>query len=156
MMLPKILATSGLAAVLMSGLAFADGHDALPAEVKARNGLMNNYALNLGILGNMAKGTSDYDANVAALAAANLAAFSATDQSLLWTANTDTMSIDGTRALPKIWEDRADFDAKGNDLAMAAKALADVAGTDLAALQGAMGSIGGACGACHKVYREPK
>ncbi|TDT77654.1 cytochrome c556 [Litoreibacter halocynthiae] len=140
-----------------TGLAFAGpGHDDLPAEVKARHGLMANYALNLGVLGDMAKGKTDYNAEVAAVAAANLAAFAKTDQSLLWPADTDTMSIEGTRALPKIWDDRADFDAKEADMAKAAEMVAGVAGTDLAALQGAMGGVGGACSACHKLYREPK
>ena len=140
-----------------TGFAFAGaGHDDLTAEVKARHGLMANYSLNLGILGDMAKGKAEYDADLAAVAAANLAAFSSTDQSLLWPADTDTLSTEGTRALAKIWENRADFDAKEGDLAKAAIALAAVAGTDLAGLQAAMGGVGGACGACHKVYRGPK
>ena len=156
MMLTRVLATTGMAACLLSGMAFAAGHSGPPAEVKARLGIMNNYSLNLGILGDMAKGTTDYNAEVAAVAAANLAAFSGTDQSLLWPADSDTMSIDGTRALPKIWESMADFNAKAGDLNTAAMALAAVAGTDLAGLQGAMGGVGGACGACHKAYREPQ
>jgi cytochrome c556 len=157
MTLTRLLTLTGLTASLISGMAFAgSGHDDLPGEVKARHGLMNNYALNLGILGDMAKGKTDYNAETAALAAANLAAFSGTNQSLLWPDGTDATSLDGSRALPNIWEKRADFDAKEDDLTAAAVALAAVAGTDLAGLQGAMGGVGGACGACHKVYREPK
>ncbi|RLJ41666.1 cytochrome c556 [Litoreibacter meonggei] len=156
MTLIRALATTAMTASLISGMALADGHAGPPAEVKARNGLMANYSLNLGILGDMAKGKSDYNADVAAVAAANLAALAGTDQSLLWPTGTDTMSIDGTRALPKIWDAKADFDSKADDLAKAAVALAAVAGTDLAGLQGAMGGVGGACGACHKAYREPK
>jgi cytochrome c556 len=147
---------TGLTLGLVASTAFAAGHNDLPAEVKARLGLMANYSLNLGLLGDMAKGKTDYDAGIAAVAAANLAAFANTNQSLLWPIGTDTMSIEGTRALPKIWEAKADFDAKAGDLAKTAMALAAVAGTDLAGLQGAMGGVGGACGACHKVYREPK
>ena len=154
------MSKSAFAAALIlatTSLAFAaPGHDDLPAEVKARHGLMANYALNLGILGDMAKGKTEYNADVAAIAAANLAAFASTDQSLLWPTDTDTMSIEGTRALPKIWDEMVDYNAKEADLAKAALALAAVAGSDLAGLQGAMGGIGGACGACHKVYREPQ
>ncbi|SDW91157.1 cytochrome c [Litoreibacter albidus] len=140
-----------------AGFAVADtDHSKLPPEIQARHGLMANYAINLGVLGDMAKGKTDYNAELAALASANLAAFASTDQSLLWPEGSDAMTADGSRALPKIWEDRADFDAKSDDLATAATALAAVAGTDLAGLQSAMGGVGGACGACHKVYREPK
>ena len=156
MTLIRALATTAITASLISGMAFADGHAGPPAEVKARNGLMANYSLNLGILGDMAKGKSDYNAELAAVAAANLAMIAGLDQSLLWPAGTDTSSIDGTRALPKIWEAGSDIGAKAGDLEKAAMALAAAAGTDLAALQGAIGGVGGACGACHKVYREPQ
>ncbi|EPX79105.1 c-type cytochrome [Litoreibacter arenae] len=155
MKLTRVLATAGLAAGLISTMAFADGHN-LPAEVKARNGLMANYSLYLGILGDMAKGEREYNEDLALTAAKNLAAFAATDQSLLWPEGTDTMSIDGTRALPKIWEDRADFDAKADDLDKAASAMAQVTDIDLEAIQVSMKDLGGACSACHKPYREPE
>ena len=140
-----------------AGAAFAGGHAGAPPEIAARNGLMSNYAYNLGILGDMAKGTTEYNAEIAAVAAANLAAVSGTDQSLLWTAGTDNVAMEGkTRATPKIWEDTAGYEKATADLANAAKAMMDAAGTDLAALQGAMGAVGASCGACHKAYRGPR
>ena len=156
MKLTRVVTMTGLALGLVAGTAFAAGHDGPPPAVKARLGLMANLAYNLGVLGEMAKGNTDYNADVAAVAAANLAAFSATDQSLLWTAGTDTGSISGTRALPKIWEAMADFDSKSADLAKASMTFAAAAGADLAGLQGAIGGVGAACGACHKAYREPQ
>lgn len=156
-MLTRILTTTVLAAGIAAGTAFAGGHAGAPPEIAARNGLMANYSFNLSILGAMAKGETEYNAEVAALAAANLAAVSGTDQTLLWTAGTDNSQMAGmTRATPKIWEDAAGFQKATDDMAMAAAAMADAAGTDLASLQGAMGAVGGACGACHKAYRGPK
>jgi len=66
------------------------------------------------------------------------------------------MSIDGTRALPALWENFPDLMTKGKALADAAAGMADAAGTDLASLQAAMGPLGGACSACHKAYRAPE
>ncbi|PTX55801.1 cytochrome c556 [Litoreibacter ponti] len=156
-MLTRILTTALLGAGLLASSALAGGHENTPPEIKARNGLMANYSYNLSILGAMAKGETEYNAEVAAIAAANLAAVTGTDQSLLWTAGTDNAAMQGkTRATPKIWEDSAGFQKASADMAAAAKAMADVAGTDLASLQGAMGAVGGACGTCHKAYRGPK
>lgn len=138
--------------VAIAASAFAGGHSG-PPEVGARGGLMKNYAFNLGILGAMAKGEMEYDADIAAIASSNLAAVSGTDQSLLWKAGTDNGAIQGTRALPVIWSDAAGFKKASDDMAAAAAAMAGT--SDLAGLQGAMGALGGACGACHKTFRAP-
>ena len=52
----------------------------------------------------------------------------------------------------KIWQSKADFDAKG--LAVS-KAIADVKGTtkDVASLKVAFDSINGKCGDCHETFR---
>lgn len=132
--------------------AFAGSHSG-PPEVGARSGLMKNYSYNLGILGDMAKGTTEYNAEIAAVAAANLVAVTSMDQSLLWKEGTDNGAIQGTRALPAIWTDTAGFKKAQDDMATAAEGLA--ATSDLAGLQAAMGAAGGACGTCHKAYRAP-
>lgn len=125
------------------------------AAVNARQSHMQLYAFNLGALGGMAQGAIPYDAAVAAAAAGNLVALSALDQSRYWPAGTASGEIEGARALPALWENMDDAIAKGMALNAAAVAMAEVAGTDLAALQGAMGALGGACGACHEAYRMP-
>ncbi len=147
----------GLAgAMLAATMVTADSHapDPSPA-IKARQAQMQLYAFNLGTLGAMAQEKAPYDAEVASVAAKNLAALAHLDGSLLWPAGTDADSVEGTRALPDIWANFPDVAAKAQALQEAADVMADAAGTDLAALQAAMGPLGGACGACHKAYRVP-
>lgn len=121
--------------------------------IKARKAQMQLHGFNLGPLGAMAKGDIPYDAALASSAAHNLALLTSTDFSRLFAAGTGRPENEGTRALAAIWENPDDFAAKVDGLRTAAAAMADAAGTDLAALQGAMGPLGSACGACHKDYR---
>ncbi|GKY87866.1 cytochrome c-554 [Sinisalibacter aestuarii] len=121
--------------------------------VKARQSLMTLFAFNLGTLGAMAQGNMEYDATAAGAAANNLMALSHLDLAALWPEGTDADSIDGTRALPDLWANFPDVTTKIAALQTATTAMADAAGTDLAGLQGAMGPLGAACGACHQAYR---
>lgn len=124
--------------------------------MKARQGLMQFYAVNLGVLGGMAKGAVPYDAALAGTAAANIAGVSQLNLSMLWPEGSDDMSLDGSRVLPVLWENMADVGAKSAAMREAAAAMQAAAGTDLAALQAAMGPLGAACGDCHKAYRTPE
>jgi cytochrome c556 len=60
-----------------------------------------------------------------------------------------------TRALPKIWENKADFDAK---IAAFAKAVADNKdkAKTLDELKVAFPSVNTACNNCHEPYRKPQ
>jgi cytochrome c556 len=59
-----------------------------------------------------------------------------------------------THALPAIWTNKADFDAKAGDLATAADKLSVVAASgDKAAFEAQWKATGGTCGACHREYR---
>lgn len=137
----------------------ASGQDAaqkaLNDATKARQAQMQLYAFNLGLLGGMAKGEVPYDAAAATAAAGNLASLAQLDQSRIWLEGSDEMGVDGSKALPAIWENIPDVMSKATDLVTAAKAMQASAGTDLASLQASMGTLGGACGACHKAYRVP-
>ena len=149
-----ILATS--VAVFTSGIAIAGGHGGNPA-VKARKAHMQLYAHNLGILGGMAKGEVEYDAEAASAAANNLAALSTLSQRTYWAPGTSTAELgEETRALPAIWEEGSKAAEIGGQLAEAAAALAAVAGDGQEALGPAMGGVGQACGACHKAYQQSK
>ncbi|MBF9047364.1 cytochrome c [Rhodobacterales bacterium LSUCC0031] len=128
----------------------------VPAAVEARQGQFKLMALNVGVLGNMARGNTAYDANQATAAAANLVAVSMLDQSFHWPEGTDEMSIEGTRALPAIWENTADFGMKWQAFGAAATGLAAEAGNGLDAMRAALGPVGGTCGACHDAYRAPQ
>jgi len=139
---------AGAAALTLGTMALADGHAEDPAVV-ARQAHMQLYSHNIGILGGMAQGKIDYDAELAQVAADNLAAVASLDERTYWVAGT----AEGTKALPAIWENMDDFAAKQQMMTDASAAMAGVAGTDLASLQWAMGDLGGACSACHREYR---
>ena len=128
----------------------------VPAAVEARQGQFKLMALNVGVLGNMARGNTAYDATQASAAAANLVAISMLDQSFHWPEGTDEMSIEGTRALPAIWENLPDVVMKWQAFGAAATGLAAEAGNGLDAMRTALGPVGGTCGACHDAYRAPQ
>lgn len=145
-----------LCVALASGsVAFAGGHGGDPT-VKARNAHMSLYSFNLGLLGDMAKGTTEYDAAKASVAADDLATLAALDQSNYWGAGTAQGEVDGSRAKAEIWSDAAGWAEKLELMKTGSASLAAVAGNGLEALQGGIGAAGDACGACHKAYRGPK
>jgi len=59
-----------------------------------------------------------------------------------------------TEALPKIWENKADFDARFVKLGKDA-AAAIVSIKDMDSFRAALPKVLGNCGACHKIYRKP-
>lgn len=139
------------------GSAFAAGH-LTPEQQRgmdARQAHMSLYGFNLGPIGGMAQDRIPYDAEIAAAAAANLAALAAIDQAGYWVEGTDT-SIEGSRAKPEIWSDSDGFAAERVKLADASAALAAVAGDGLDAMKAAFGPVGQSCGSCHEAYRAPQ
>jgi cytochrome c556 len=134
----------------------AQAQDAVSAAIKARQAQMALYAFNLGQLGAMAKGAVDYDADAAKAAAGNLVKLTSLSGGAMWLPGSDDMSADKTRALPAIWENFPDVAAKSSAVAEAAVAMEAASGNGLDALRGAIGPLGGACGACHKAYRAPE
>lgn len=157
----RLIATlSGLAlsATLATG-ALAESHvdPAIAASVKARQAQMTLYAFNISLLGGMAKGAIPYDGEAASKAAGNLAALTKLDQSRIWPKGSDNGALgDATRALPALWAADSTAMTKGMELAAAADAMNAAAGAGLDELRAAMGALGGACGSCHKAYRQPK
>lgn len=149
------IATLTTAAILAAGIA-SPGNAANP-QIKARQALMQIYAFNISQLGAMAKGKVAYNSAAATAAANNLMAAANMDQSAMWPKGTDSEAMFGeTRALPTIWSTFPAVEEKGKALITASAAMAAVAGNDLDALRGAMGALGGACGGCHKQFRQPE
>jgi len=58
-----------------------------------------------------------------------------------------------TRALPAIWENRADFEAKSRNMVEAARAARTAADGGLEAFAVAFRDLGQTCRACHTEYR---
>ena len=124
------------------------------AAIKSRQGLMRIYAQNLGILGAMAKGSTDYNNEAASAAAARLLAAASFDQSVMWPQGSDNVTMVGkTSAKAEIWTTFPAVLDSSKALIEAAELMNTAAGTDLASLQSAMGKVGGSCAACHKLYR---
>lgn len=153
----RFLRIIGIAAALSAGAAgFAAAQDANPA-VKARQSLMSLYGHYIGQLGAMAKGAAPYDEQKAAAAARSLAALAAVDQSAMWPQGTSTDELgEATRALPAIWSTYPAISEKGQAFRDATAQMADAAEFGLDSLRGAMGPLGGACGDCHKAFRQPR
>jgi len=126
--------------------------------IKARQAMFQLYSFNIGILGAMAKGERDYDADVAREAAENLQAAANIGQSQFWPPGSDN-ATDGnarTRALPEIWSTFPAITEKADALKTATAALAPVAGNGLDALKGAMGDVGATCKGCHDDFRAER
>lgn len=156
MSFPRSLVFGLSGAALVAGSLLAASHAEKNPAVEARKSLMQLIAFNLGPIGAMAKGDMPYDAETATTAANNLLTLSRVEIGPMFPEGTDNFSRDDTRALPEIWDDMDGFDAHKADLTAAAEAMVTAAGTDLASLQGAMKALGGACGGCHKDFRQPE
>ncbi|WP_333830906.1 c-type cytochrome [Pararhodobacter sp.] len=125
------------------------------AAIGARKAQFQLFAFNLGVLGSMAQGRTDYDSGAAQAAADHLYHLTRVANPALWPEGSDNATAANTRALPAIWENLEDFAGRYAALQSGAEAMQAAAGTDLASLQGALGALGGACGACHDSYRAP-
>jgi cytochrome c556 len=145
---------------VLAALAIFAGSQAVAQDfdmpVKARQGQFSILAINLGILGGMAKGETEYDAEAAQTAADTIVAVSGVNQAPLWPAGSDSMSIDGTRAMPAIWDNLPDVLDKWSAMGEQAQTLQQVAATGREAVGPALGQLGGTCKACHDDYREPE
>ena len=155
MKVKKTLVAAGLISLLTAGVVLADNHADNPfaAGIKARQALMQVQAFNIGILGAMAKGEAEYDAEAAVQAATNIVHAASIHQPQAWAAGSDNSAVEGTRALPALWQNFADAVEKSAELLAAAEAMQAVAGNGQQAMGAAMGRLGRACGACHEDYR---
>ena len=117
--------------------------------VRDRMDGMSSIAENVKILGEMAKGAQEFDAETARQAAANIADLSAAIPSLFEANETDPLSD----ALPVIWDTFPDFTAQANHLENTATQLATSI-SSRSDLTTAMRQLGASCGACHKAYRK--
>ena len=96
--------------------------------IKARQGQMQLYAFNIGILGAMAKGKMAYDAKKAQAAADNLVSLSNLMNVGLWPKGSDMNSpglSDKTAAKPEIWTTYPKVVDASKNMKAGAKAMAE-------------------------------
>ncbi|MCA3446390.1 MAG: cytochrome c [Rhodobacter sp.] len=132
--------------LILAGTAFAKDGVQDPT-VKARMDLMGVIAANTKVLGEMAGGKATFTAEAAATAKANLAAAAAEIPAKFEPQATDPLSD----AKPEVWTNWADFVTKSEALLAQAEALDT---SSLESVQAGMAGIGGACKACHSVYKN--
>lgn len=142
-------------AVVATG-AFAEVEDPFADAVEMRHGLMLQMATDLGKVGAMAKDETPYDAAIASKAAANIVAIASVLSMDQFPAGSEYQKSTDSFALPAVWTAQDDFLQKIADLNTAAATFQAAAGTDVDSLKAGMAGIGGACAACHKVYRQPE
>ncbi|GGL80040.1 c-type cytochrome [Wenxinia marina] len=142
------------AAVILSGGVALAQQDPLEAAVEARQSHMELQGMMVGVLGGMARGNMEYDAETAQAAADNLAALASMSHRFYWPEGTAAGEIEDSRALPAIWENPEEFQAHVDQLDEAAAGLVQVAGDGLEAMQAGLGPVGQACGSCHEDFRQ--
>lgn len=153
---PLLLAALAGTATLTAGLALAQ--DALSPEQasEVREGHMKAFGAALRTLGGMAQEEAPYDAAAAQAAADSILEHATSpDWAVMWPEGSAQGELEDSKALPAIWENPEDFEAKHQALIEAATAMQAGAGTDLAAVQASLGAIGQSCGGCHETYRAP-
>jgi len=137
------------------GLAVAAPAAAQDAEhaVKARKGILQNYAWHFGPLVAMARGDIEYDAERAARHAQLLDELVPFLLPELFVEGSSSAERNDTRALPVIWEDLDGFIEKYEAMAAEVTQLAAVAGDGHGELAPQVVRTGESCGACHDDYR---
>ncbi len=120
--------------------------------VKSTQTIMKNTGKNAGAVGAMVKGEKPYDQ---ATVDAAMVVIDETAKKLptLFPASIKGLKAEGDySASPKIWEDKAGFDAH---IASFTKAVTDAKGKikDLDSLKATWPAIGKECGGCHETYR---
>ncbi len=122
--------------------------------IEDREALMKSFGRSMGELAPIAKGEKPFDAAAVqtALATLNENAQKLDVAALFPPGSTN----DKSTASPKIWEDTAGFQATADKFKADVAAAAAAPPADLAALQAAMGTIGGDCGTCHQNFRVKK
>jgi cytochrome c556 len=119
--------------------------------VTTRREIMKGVGLATGDLGKMAKGEMPFDLHKVQVALKTYEVASAKMIDLFPAAPKQTAD---THALPKIWEDKADFDARFKKFGKEA-AAAQTTIKDLATFKPTFAALAKNCGDCHEVYRAP-
>lgn len=139
-----------IAGTLLLGVGVVVAQQDLVAQ---RASLMKANGKNLGtVLSATAKGDKPYD-QAAIDAALNVLEETAKKMPTLYPDSTKGLKGEGDfQASPKIWENRAGFDA---EIAGFAKAVAEAKAKvkDLDSLKANLPAIGKACGSCHEGFR---
>jgi cytochrome c556 len=143
-MIRNTVAITAVAIGVTSAMAQSDA-------ISKRKELMKGNGQHLGTVNKMARGEEPFDQ---AKVDAAFAQWTETAQKLPSLFPEPPKPGEDTRALPKIWENKSDFDAK---IAAFAAVVAENKGKvkTVDELKVAAPLVGKACGNCHEPYRKP-
>jgi cytochrome c556 len=144
-MMRTVLGMAATAAVVTFAMAQSN-------PIAERKALMKANGQNAGALGRMVRGEEPFDA---AKVNAAFAQFTETAQKIPALFPEPPKAGEDTRALPKIWETKSDFDAKIAAFKKAVDDNKDKVKT-LDELKTAMPQVSKTCGDCHEPYRRPQ
>jgi cytochrome c556 len=153
----KLFATL-LGASLVSMLAACGGTAQAPvddtpegAAFKYRTSVMETVAYKVGQLRGMAQGEIPVDQALFVKHANDVATLA----SMIPEGFIPNSAVEGSAALPEVWTNMPDFQAKAMELQTAAQALATAAQQNgFEAAKGMVQAVGGGCGNCHRPYRR--
>jgi cytochrome c556 len=140
--------------MVLAMVAVAVGIGAVMAQsdpIAQRKQLMKSNGQNLGALNRMVRGEDPFDAAKVNTAFATWADAATKAPPLFASKPADGAD---TRALPKIWENKADFDARLTSLGKVVADNKDKANT-LDELKVAFPVVSKVCNDCHEMYRKP-
>ncbi|MDI3337337.1 cytochrome c [Defluviimonas aestuarii] len=151
----KFFVGLALATIAFTGAASAQ-EAPFAKQIKARQGIMVYRALNIGVLGAMAKGEVEYNAEAAQKAADALVSSGKLDVSMLYVPGSSNAENPDSTVKPEVFTEDLGIGAKAADFNTAAEAMQAAAGGGLDGLKAAMGPLGKSCGGCHEVARIPQ
>ncbi|SDE34934.1 Cytochrome c556 [Paracoccus isoporae] len=135
-------------------LAAAAQDDPVSQAIEARQSFYTLLGANMGALSAMAKGDMEYDEELVARHAANIEALTQYFVPMHFIEGSSNAEAENTDALPAIWENRDDFEAKFAALGEAAAGASDAVRGGQGNIGPVLGQLGGACKACHDDYRD--
>lgn len=146
------LAIPALAALVLSPLAVSHYDDKEPHQ-SYRQSYFAIVATNFGPMIAMVKGDMPWDDKQMANYSEQLASVVELD---LMRGFADGSDKGTTRAKPEIWENKADFEAKLDDMISAVNELqqATSEGADRKAVTGKVAAVGKSCKSCHDEYKS--
>jgi cytochrome c556 len=119
--------------------------------LKYRKAVYQAIVWNFGPMSAMAQGKAPFNAAEFEMRAARVAALT---PMLAEGYSAESQNVTGSKAKPELWSNRADFDAKLQDLVDRSATLATVArGRDEAKTKAAFLDTAGTCKACHDKYK---
>jgi cytochrome c556 len=121
------------------------------AAFQYRQAVMRSIAYKVGQARAMAQGEVPADNATFAKHASDVAALAG----MVTEGFIPNSAVAGSAALPEVWTNNADFQAKATDFQNAAQALASAASSQgFEAAKGMVQAVGQTCGGCHRPYRR--